>query len=513
MYKNQSKQISITDFNMPMGMELDPNNRWVLKAATIPWDEVEKKYAKLFRNNKCGNVAYPLRLALGSLIIKATFGYSDVELAFQIQENPYLQYFCGLPGFTKKLPFDPSTVTYFRKRLTDDVLGEINEMIIAKALSTQEKSKNKDNKPDNNGNENSAPPDTPSQDTPPKNKGTLILDSTCVPQHIRFPLDLSLLDEARRKLEKMIDFFHSLAGGMKPRTYRRKARKDFLIVAKKKKKSAKEIRKAIGKQLDYIARDIRHITEYRKKGFNLPPDDYALFFTICKLFDQQLEMYKTRTHTVKHRIVSIRQPWVRPIVRGKARAKVEFGAKIDISVYKGFTRLEHSTFEPYNESENFVSEIEKFFTREKHYPKRVLVDKIYRNQENILYCNKHGIEILGKPLGRPSKDYVPNKRKIRKAEIDRIEVERKIGLAKGSYNMALVKAKLKNTSLTMIALSILAMNITKSAKLHLKSLKLPFIFIIFMLIYFIKTMKKSIKRLDYQNPFENKEVLKFGIIR
>ena len=45
-----------------------------------------------------------------------------------IQENPYLQYFCGYPGYDdEKLPFDPSLMVYFRKRLTPEVLGEINE--------------------------------------------------------------------------------------------------------------------------------------------------------------------------------------------------------------------------------------------------------------------------------------------------------------------------------------------------------------------------------------------------
>jgi DNA-directed RNA polymerase subunit E'/Rpb7 len=91
-------------------------------------------------------------------------------------------------------------------------------------------------------------------------------------------------------------------------------------------------------------------------------------------------MYKSHKHKIKYRIVSIRQPWIRQIVRGKAKDKVEFGAKIDLSVYKGFARLEHTSFEAYNESENLISEVERFYEREKHYPKRVLADQIYRNR-------------------------------------------------------------------------------------------------------------------------------------
>ena len=79
-------------------------------------------------------MAKPLRLALGACIIQAEYGYSDEETALQIQENPYLQYFCGYPGYDdEKLPFDPSLMVYFRKRLTPEVLGEINEMILRDA--------------------------------------------------------------------------------------------------------------------------------------------------------------------------------------------------------------------------------------------------------------------------------------------------------------------------------------------------------------------------------------------
>ena len=81
-----------------VGMKLKESNRWVRKAQTIPWLEIEKRYAALFTNRK-GNVAKPLRLALGACIIQAEYGYSDKETALQIQENPYLQYFCGYPGY------------------------------------------------------------------------------------------------------------------------------------------------------------------------------------------------------------------------------------------------------------------------------------------------------------------------------------------------------------------------------------------------------------------------------
>lgn len=171
MYKYRSKQISFTDFNTPIGMKLNPNNRWVKKAEMIPWDEIEQRYAKLFTNRK-GNVAKPLRLALGACIIQAEYGYSDEEVALQIQETAYLQFFCGYTEYNdEKPPFDPSLMVYFRKRLTPEILGEINEMIIRNS-ETEEKSDNDD------------------ESNPPSNSGTMIVDATCAPSQIKYPQDI-----------------------------------------------------------------------------------------------------------------------------------------------------------------------------------------------------------------------------------------------------------------------------------------------------------------------------------
>ena len=75
--------------------------------------------------------AKPLRKAIGSLLIQKQLDFSDWELVEEIAENPYFQYFIGLPGYQTEPIFVPSLLVEFRKRLTDDILGEINEMIIA----------------------------------------------------------------------------------------------------------------------------------------------------------------------------------------------------------------------------------------------------------------------------------------------------------------------------------------------------------------------------------------------
>ena len=133
MYCYGDGQISLTDFEQPMGMKLREDNRWVKKAQIIPWAKIENRYAALFPS-KTGNVAKPLRLALGALLIQQEYGYADEEIVMQIQDNPYLQYFCGYSGFDdSKPPFDPSSMVHFRKRITPEILAEINEIIIQEA--------------------------------------------------------------------------------------------------------------------------------------------------------------------------------------------------------------------------------------------------------------------------------------------------------------------------------------------------------------------------------------------
>lgn len=119
MYKfKQYRQIGLADFNQSLGLKMKPENRWVKKAENIPWDAIEERYAKLVPY-KTGMPVTPLRTALGSLLIQKQLGFSDRELVEEITENPYLQYFIGLPEFQTVPPFVPSLVVEFHKRLNE----------------------------------------------------------------------------------------------------------------------------------------------------------------------------------------------------------------------------------------------------------------------------------------------------------------------------------------------------------------------------------------------------------
>ncbi|TLS48800.1 transposase [Paenibacillus antri] len=260
MYKPYGKianQILLPgDFFLPFGGKLNPDNRWCKLAQLIPWAKVDQKYAKSLKKSMRGQQAVSIRTALGSLIIQERLQLSDRETLEQLTENPYLQYFIGLEAYQdRKPPFHHSLMTHFRKRLNAEVLQEINEMIAIESAKQEQDRDDDDSMP---GAGKSAKPKQSIRPEADPNQGTLLLDATCAPADIAYPTGITLLHTGREKLEEIIDALHAPHKGTlaKPRTYREKARKAYLAVAKQRRIGHKKLRKAIGKQLKFIARDI-----------------------------------------------------------------------------------------------------------------------------------------------------------------------------------------------------------------------------------------------------------------
>lgn len=459
MYRRPTGQMVIEDFVLPFEGKLDANNRWVKLAKIIPWEQIEKEYADLFPSST-GTVAKPLRMALGSLIIKERCGFSDRETVEQITENPYLQYFIGLEKYQIEPPFDPSLMVSFRKRLDQKIMKKINKLICQSEKPQEPKDK---------GPGNPSGSDTFEVYKPEENKGKLLLDATCAPADIRYPTDLSLLNEAREKTEKVIDTLYNqdLRLAKKPRTYRKRARRDYLKTAKQRKPHAKAIRKAIGKQLGYLRRNLGTIDFLQKcDGHgNLSARQTRELETIRTLFDQQREMYQTRTHRIDNRIVSISQPHVRPIVRGKARAETEFGAKVAISMVDGYAFIDHLSWDSFNESLGLKKAVEEYKKRYGHYPEAVLADQLYRTRENLSFCREHGIRLSGPPLGRRPLDSRQEKKIARQDMRDRNAVEGGFGVCKRRYGLSRIMAHLKETAESIIALQFLVMNLEHRLRL------------------------------------------------
>lgn len=446
MYKD-NRQLRFEDYVFPYG-KLDAENDWIKLAELAPWDTAEERYAAQFVNN--GHPAHPCRMALGALLIQRRLKCSDEWLVKHIGENPYLQFFIGMKEYGP-CPFGASTLVAFRKRFSEEDLAAILEASIPETRKED---------PDHD-------------DGDPPNSGTLILDATCCPADIAYPQDVHLLNQVREKLEQTVDEICKSACKKKPRMYRQRARRDYLRLSKSKRRGAKMIRAAIKKQLQYIRRDVRYIAEFVQNGTKLTQKQADRLNVATTVYEQQRIMFESGTHSVPQRIVSLSQPWVRPIVRGKARANTEFGAKLHVSLVNGYARIERLDFEAYNESEDFWKALHRYHDYYGCWPERVLADKIYRNRQTLAFCKDHGIRLSGPALGKPPKDRKLSrltKKQEYQDSCDRNEVEGIFGTGKTAYGLGRISARLKETSCCVIAVSLLLMNITKRLHSLLRSL-------------------------------------------
>jgi hypothetical protein len=402
---------------------------------------------------------------------------SDRETIQQIRENVYMQYFLGYSSFSNASPFDASLFVELRYRLGMEQINAINERIIEFVREQTA----------------SSTPDVPSKEEPkqsvitsedkvkeigsdtideskaaqtsgcalPANRGKMIIDATVCPKDIAYPTDLNLLHDAREKSEELINLLYDpVLHGKKPRTYPRKARRLYLTEAQKKGSTLRAIRKANRKQLNFLKRNIGHLHRLLDKYPRMPFDrvQYKYFLVIQTVFDQQEYMHANRVNSIEHRIVSIHQPHVRPQVRGKRNAKVEFGAKIQVSLMNGFAFLDDLDWEAFNEGSRLMTSVEKYRKRFGYYPSEVLADKIYCTRENRKLLKGKGIKLRAKPLGRPSLSEAVEDH-VRPGE--RNPIEGVFGQGKTAYGMNRIKARLASTSGSWIAAILMVINLVK----------------------------------------------------
>ena len=285
---------------------------------------------------------------------------------------------------------------------------------------------------------------------------------------------MNLLNDAREKSEQLIDKLYSPSlHKSKPRTDRKEARKFYLKTAQKNNKTKKEIRKAVKKQLSYLKRNLNSINNLLDSYSVVTFDkkDYKYFLVINTLYEQQQKMFTERTHSIEDRIVSIHQPHVRPIVRGKTNANVEFGSKINVSLMNGFAFLDDLSWNAFNEGTRLISSVEKYKKRFGYYPEEVLADKIYCNRANKMALKLLGIKLRAKPLGRPKAVDVEH---VRPGE--RNPIEGLFGQAKTAYGMNRIKARLQQTSESWIATIVLALNLVKLIRLRFYNYASVFIY-------------------------------------
>lgn len=411
--------------------KLDKTNRWLKIAELIPWTELERLYDS--RHSDVGRPAKDSRLIIGLLLLKHLTGLSDEEIVLSVRENPYQQAFCGLDAFKTEAFIESSTLTKQRKRLGLKFFKEL-EAKTYQALIDRKIIRAK----------------------------AIFVDATVFPENIKYPNDVGLLNDAREWLVKTVKI---LSGdvGKTIRTYARKARQVFLDFSKKKVKKKKTIEKAKKKMLQYVRRNLTQleklIAETNQRGIAVTKKVLEKFDVAKTIFEQQLQMYKSKRCQIPDRIVSLFRPQVRPIVRGKAGKNVEFGAKASCVNVDGFVMMDHLEHAAYGEEADVPAHIEAYEKRFGVLPPSITGDGKYGTRINRELLDAKGIRSGFKPLGRTAKASTKKTDWYRQKQRERNRIEGSFGNGKMHYGLDRVMYSIQGGSETWIRLGLLSMNL------------------------------------------------------
>jgi hypothetical protein len=430
-------QLQLFEQSLPFGGKLNRQNRWIRLAELINWRELESIYAKTFAS--IGRPGVRARFVLGSLIIKHKLQCSDDEVSEHISENPYMQFFIGLARFEYRVPYDSSTLSNVRKRLTQEQFDEFEQQII----------------------------DTLIEKKLIRPKG-MLTDATVYQSEITFPTDCGLLNKARRFCVKQIKRLSKVVD-RQVRTYCRVAQKAYVSFSHKRRKSQIEVRHMQKSMLQYLRRNMRQLSELieevKDTGMVISEGVLQTFDTVKTIYGQQKQMYDTNKKSISERIVSLHKPYIRPIVRGKDGKDVEFGPKVSVSWVDGYLFADHISFDNYNEGTKFIDSVERFKERFGKKPAYVSMDHIYGSKSNRDYLKEHHIRAAVKPLGRPKKNSSTQAetRWRRRKQVERNRIEGAIGNSKTKYALGMVRAKSPTTEYSWIQLALMSKNVLTAA--------------------------------------------------
>lgn len=207
------------------------------------------------------------------------------------------------------------------------------------------------------------------------------MDATCANAEVRYPVDVDIIHDGCKVVDRYI---HIICKALKVNdqcSSYKDASRAYLVLVKMKKKGGELVRQTKFYMLNCLNKELWLIVElfvnHNGSKSLLANHEQHTLNAIFEMYAQQQEMLSNGTHTCANRIVSIFQPHIRPIVRGKAKAKVEFSAKIGVSIYNGYSFVDHHSWEVYNESSDMELHIRLFEQRFGCLPATILADKIY----------------------------------------------------------------------------------------------------------------------------------------
>lgn len=394
--------------------------------SAIPWLECSialdlKEYQK---GPKC--IFSPIgKLAL--MFLKHYTGASDKRLIEQLNGNVYYQIFCDLilaPGYHID---NFKIVSQIRCEVANNLNIDELEQVLMKAWKPYI-----------------------------SNLDSITCDATCYESSIKFPTDVKLLFDSVVWIYAQISKLCKKHRLRMPRTKYKKWMRRSISFSKMRKKRVKKRRSLTRGLLRLLSKLIREL-DYLQLTYGVIKKHskyYRRLDTIRHILKQQEDKFYLGIRP-KNAIVSIDKPHIRPIVRGKERNTVEFGAKLHKLQIDGISFIEHLSFEAFHEGIRLKKTIWKAQKLTGKKVKLLGADAIYATNDNRRYITKRKIQTDFKPKGRAGRH------KEHKSIISKMITKERASRLEGSFGtdkeyflLNKIKARTKETEVLWIFLGI-----------------------------------------------------------
>ncbi len=285
------------------------------------------------------------------------------------------------------------------------------------------------------------------------------MDATVYESNIRYPTDAKLIWESIVKVHQILQQKRGLLKLRPNRSNYQKHKSNYLGYQRNRRKSKRKDKKLHKQLLKYLHRLLKGLQDLQTRHkLRLSNTEIKLINNVNTIYDQQHELLYGNRENVKHRIVSLSKPYVRPIIRGKEVKPVEFGAKVHKVQVGGLSFIEHLSYENFNEGTRLKQSIA---FHQKHFGKcsQLAADAIYATNENRRYCNSLEIATSFIPKGKQGKLH-EQKSSMRSAlsTVRATVLEGSFGNEKNHYLLNKVKAKTEATEVAWIFFGMLTAN-------------------------------------------------------
>jgi len=365
----------------------------------IPWQKIIDKLA-IYYNNKKGRKSTPIRTIIAVLIVAKFKLLSDRVVIDQVKENRYIQYFCNVKDEELFHFMHPSNLCKLRKRF--GIKGiEDTEAVIFNLLKITEVIKN----------------------------GSMLVDSTVLPNNIIYPTDIGLIFKAFKKMKQVAKrcnlpvWWDDQEVKQLWREYSLNRKKAEII------KLFLEFILIFSNALETFKKIVQTLEDSNKEK-----EKSLQLLDLLILFQDQNEQKLMGEQHIPNRIVSLDEPDARPIKKGKKHPKCEFGSTLEFSFNRqGFmVTMENFIGKP-NDTTLWSMTTELFEKRMKATPEYAIADQGYRSRTNQKRPKGVSYIFLGKSqdVDEEQQDYC---RKARSATEGFISVAKNLrGFGKSFY--------------------------------------------------------------------------------